>query len=200
VQQQISACYDIMGIDLHDTAHLEGCCSADKRMPIWEDKRVFFCTPQTLSNDLNSGIITHKVANKIVLLVFDEAHRATGNYAYTTLIKELLDIHSNFRVLGLSATPGSDVRKVQSVITNLLISKLEVRFDDDVEIKPYTHLSQQEIVVCPRHNVSIGNMIKRKINILMEDHLDKLFKYQLVYDSNPDGMNMYLLNEAKRYY
>lgn len=163
-----------------------------------DEKRVFFCTPQTLYNDLNSGIINNDIANKIVLLIFDEAHRATGSYSYVTLMKELLAIHSNFRVLGLSATPGSDIGKVQSVIENLCISKLEIRFNDDPEIRPYTHLCQQEIIVCPRDNTSIQNMIKNYINMLMKDHLEKLYSNELVYDPDPVSMNIYLLNEAKR--
>jgi len=40
-------------------------------------------TPQTLDKDFESGLVD---MNRIVLLVIDEAHRATGKYAYCKLI------------------------------------------------------------------------------------------------------------------
>jgi ERCC4-related helicase len=46
----------------------------------------------------------------------DEAHRATRNYAYTTVVEEISKHSSRFRILALSATPGSDKRQIQEVI------------------------------------------------------------------------------------
>jgi ATP-dependent DNA helicase MPH1 len=43
-------------------------------------------TPQTLLNDLKNKLFDSK---KISLIVFDEAHRATGDYAYTIIVKIL---------------------------------------------------------------------------------------------------------------
>jgi ATP-dependent DNA helicase MPH1 len=45
--------------------------------------------------------------NRTVLLVIDEAHRATGNYAYCNLIKYLEEKKVGFRIVSLSATPVS---------------------------------------------------------------------------------------------
>jgi len=101
-----------MGIPEEDIAHLEGSVAATKREVLWQEKRVFFCTPQTLMNDLANARCDPR---SIVCVVIDEAHRATGQYAYTTLIQEISRQSTNFRVLALSATPGSDARKVQSV-------------------------------------------------------------------------------------
>ena len=39
-------------------------------------------TPQTMNNDLENKLIT---IDKIVLLIFDEAHRTSGNYAYSNI-------------------------------------------------------------------------------------------------------------------
>jgi fanconi anemia group M protein len=116
VLQQIAACHDVMGIPEEDIAHLEGSVPAAKRSALWQLKRVFFCTPQTLMNDLQ---LDRCFAKMVVCIVFDEAHRASGNYAYCTVMQELSLQSNNFRVLALSATPGSDARKVQSVSTCL---------------------------------------------------------------------------------
>ncbi len=115
VQQQISACHDIMGIPECDTAHLEGSVQAEKRRILWESKRVFFCTPQTLLNDIQAGRCDPR---HIVCLVIDEAHKATDNYAYTTAVEEIGRVSDRFRILALSATPGSDIRKIQNVQRN----------------------------------------------------------------------------------
>jgi ATP-dependent DNA helicase MPH1 len=63
-------------------------------------------TPQTLDFDLQDGISD---SSKIVLLVVDEAHRASGNYAFCNVIQMLSAKKNGFRVLSLSATPVSKI-------------------------------------------------------------------------------------------
>ena len=76
---------------------------------------------------------------KIVLIVFDEAHRTTGNYAYHRIVQMLEEINIGFRILALSATPVSKIENLQTVVSNLRVSMFEVRNEDDEEIKKYTH-------------------------------------------------------------
>ena len=73
------------------------------------------------------------------MLVIDEAHRATGNYAYCKIIQYLEELNIGFRIVSLSATPVSKIENLQTVITSLRCSMLEVRDEDDDEIKKYTH-------------------------------------------------------------
>lgn len=112
VQQQLAACHNVMGIPEVHTAHLEGSVAAERRRLLWDSRRVFFCTPQTLLNDLQGGRCDPAA---IVCLVVDEAHKATDNYAYTTAVGEISAVSDRFRVLALSATPGSDARRIQNV-------------------------------------------------------------------------------------
>lgn len=49
------------------------------RKRAWQFKRVFFLTPQVLTNDLSRAACP---AESIKCLVVDEAHKATGNHAY----------------------------------------------------------------------------------------------------------------------
>ena len=151
--QQLKACHDIMGIPVEHTAHLEGSVSAEKRERIWDHHRVFFCTPQTLQNDLAKQRLDPK---KVVCVVFDEAHKATQGYAYTVIMDALVDAKAQFRVLALSATPGSEVRKIQQVIDNLLITRIEVRTEDDPDVLPYKQLITRETVITFR-NPSISS-------------------------------------------
>ena len=50
-----------------------------KREKAWQEKRVFFLTPQVLTNDLSRGSCP---AEDVKCLVIDEAHKALGNHAY----------------------------------------------------------------------------------------------------------------------
>src|SRR5204862_201954 len=112
VSQQVEACFNIAGIPRSQTTLLTGGTPPALRADEWETKRVFFMTPQTLQNDLSSGIGNPK---DIVLLVIDEAHRATGDYAYVRVVEFIRRFSSSFRVLALTATPGSKIETVQEV-------------------------------------------------------------------------------------
>lgn len=117
VAQQIDACYRITGIPRSSTVELTGTTQAASRDALWKEKQstlhmsspitnahtVFFMTPQVIQNDLRRGACPSK---SLCLLVVDEAHRATGNYAYCEVVKELQARSESFRVLALTATPG----------------------------------------------------------------------------------------------
>jgi ERCC4-related helicase len=136
VSQQVSACFGIAGIPRSATTMLTGGVTTALRAEEWKSKRVFFMTPQTLLNDLKSGYADPK---NIVLLVVDEAHRATGSYAYVEVVSFLRRFNSSFRVLALTATPGANVEAVQKVIDGLDISKVEIRTESSMDIEKYVH-------------------------------------------------------------
>ncbi|GAB7347433.1 hypothetical protein MBLNU459_g4352t2 [Dothideomycetes sp. NU459] len=136
VAQQIDACFHIAGIPRSQTVMLTGTTPPGLRAEEWKEKRVFFMTPQTIVNDLKTGMCDPK---RIVLLVVDEAHRATGNYAYVEVVKFLRRFNQSFRVLALTATPGSTVEAVQQVIDGLDISRTEIRTEKSLDIRQYVH-------------------------------------------------------------
>ncbi len=112
VFQQKEACHKIMGMTTGEVAHLDGNVPVGDREQLWHRRGVIFSTPQTFQNDLENGICD---ATKVVCIVFDEAHRATGNYAYASIVSMISRYSLNFRVLALTATPGSDIQKIQEV-------------------------------------------------------------------------------------
>ena len=59
---------------------------------------------------------------------------------YCLIVSEVQRVHTRFRVLALSATPGKDRDKIQDVIKNLMITHLEVRGDDDPDVRRYAPL------------------------------------------------------------
>ncbi|KAL2007956.1 hypothetical protein VTN00DRAFT_7938 [Thermoascus crustaceus] len=154
VSQQVTACFEVAGIPRSKTTMLTGNAAPGVRAEEWQTKRVFFMTPQTLVNDLKTGIADPK---RIVLLVVDEAHRATGGYAYVEVVKFLRRFNKSFRVLALTATPGSTVESVQAVIDGLDIARVEIRTEQSLDIREYVHArnidvqtfgNSEEMVLC----------------------------------------------------
>lgn len=144
VNQQAEACYVIAGIPKRETIILTGEVNSDVRAEDWEDKRVFFMTPQTFFNDLDRGRADPK---RIVLLVIDEAHKATGNYSYVQVVSFLRKHNSSFRVLALTATPGASVDAVQSVIDGLDIARVEIRTEESIDIRDFVYARDTQLEI-----------------------------------------------------
>ncbi|KAL5615650.1 hypothetical protein BROUX41_005688 [Berkeleyomyces rouxiae] len=136
VSQQVNACYEIAGIPKNDTSILMGNVRPAVRAEVWASRRVIFTTPQTLENDISRGYADPK---SICLLVIDEAHRATGNHSAAKSCRRIMNFNKSFRVLALTATPGSTVESVQDVMNNLGISKVEIRTEESIDLRQYTH-------------------------------------------------------------
>jgi len=69
------------------------------------------------------------------LIVFDEAHRAVGDYAYVAIGAEAKK--KAVLVLGLTASPSSEKEKVEEVCGNLGINRIETRGLGDADVAPY---------------------------------------------------------------
>lgn len=193
VAQQVDACFNIVGIPRSQTTMLTGEQQPALRAEEWEDKRVFFMTPQTLQNDLASGIADPK---KIVLLVVDEAHRATGNYAYTTVVAFLRRFNKSFRVLALTATPGASVEAVQEVIDNLEISKVEIRTEDSIDIQQYVHHRIiDQIILDPSDEII---MIKELFSKALQPLVNQLCGNNAYYNKDPMSLTQYGMVQARK--
>ncbi|XP_054758508.2 Fanconi anemia group M protein-like [Lytechinus pictus] len=153
VFQQIEACFNIMGIPQEDMAEMTGNMHPPERKKSWQRQRVFFLTPQVMTNDLSRRACP---ATEVKCVVVDEAHKALGNQAYCQVIRELSKYTNQFRVLALSATPGGDIKAVNEVLTNLLISHIEIRSEDSIDIRQYVHERKVEKIVVP-----IGDELKQ---------------------------------------
>ncbi|XP_047306478.1 DEAD-box ATP-dependent RNA helicase FANCM [Impatiens glandulifera] len=160
VMQQIEACHNTVGIPQEWTIDMTGQTSPSKRASLWKDKRVFFVTPQVLEKDIQSGTCSVK---HIVCLVIDEAHRASGNYSYCVAVRELMSAQQQFRILALTATPGSKQQSIQHIIDNLHITILEYRNESDPDVSPYVHDRKIETI-----EVSMGESATDVNKMLLE--------------------------------
>jgi len=105
-----------------------------KRAVLYKSGRVVFATPQCVWNDLKSRVLSLEDAS---LIIFDEAHRARGNYAYVGIAQYYSRQGSQPMVLGLTASPGGYEEKIVEVCRNLGIEAIEYRVDEDKDVKPY---------------------------------------------------------------
>ncbi|MFX0020920.1 MAG: DEAD/DEAH box helicase [Candidatus Hermodarchaeota archaeon] len=120
---------------------LTGAISPERRKDLWKDIQIAFMTPQVLQNDLISELYSIK---DVSLIIFDECHRAVGDYAYCFLAKKYMSITKNAQILGLTASPGSTEGKINEIKQNLFIDHIEIRTDKDVDVKPYIHKVDNE--------------------------------------------------------
>lgn len=143
VEQQINACNKYTNIPESDTVVLVGSTNSELRKNIWDDYRVVYATPQTIENEIKKDKLN---PSKIALIVFDEAHHAHGKHSYCNITRSIAERSSQFRVLGLSATPGSNIDSIQDIIYNLMISKIVYKDDTDQDIAQYQHKTDIEYI------------------------------------------------------
>ena len=106
------------------------------RMAIWNRKevRIVFATPEVVKNDLAENRLS---LSEFSLLVFDEAHRAVKDYAYTSIATHYVQQSSHPVILAMTASPGSEKRRILEVCNNLSVEQIEYRSEEDGDVKPY---------------------------------------------------------------
>lgn len=134
VDQQARTLRQMLDIEEDSVICLTGQDPPEQRRREWSGARVIVMTPQSLQNDLVQQSYS---LNDVSLLVYDEAHRGVGNYAYT-FIAELYEKQAqNPRSLGLTASPGHDAEHVKKVCENLKLSHIEVRNENSPDVRDY---------------------------------------------------------------
>jgi ATP-dependent DNA helicase MPH1 len=193
VAQQVDACFHICGVPYSETAELTGTNQLAVRELAYAERRVFYMTPQTLANDLKRGAID---AKDIVCLVIDEAHRATGKYAYGECVTLIRKDNPSFRVLALSATPGSSIEAVQNVIDSCSIARVEIRIETSLDLAPFLHKRKNEVIVVPLGD-EITELRELLVKVLSKflDKVKALNDYRL---RDPYNITQFQVNEARK--
>ncbi len=160
-------------------ALLTGEVSPNERKILWNNSKIIFSTPQTIRNDIIYGQIK---LDEVSLIVFDEAHRAIGDYAYVFIAENYAKTVPNNKILALTASPGSEEYKIDDVCKNLFIDKIEYKSRDDSEVKDY--VKEIEIhyksVDLPDEIIAIKSRLERALQF----RIDKLRKYGFLSDKS----------------
>ena len=138
VSQHMKYFSSVLKISEENIASVTGKILPYARRAVWDrtDIRLMFATPEVVKNDLEEGRLNLK---DFGLLVFDEAHRAMKEYAYTSIAKEYIKQSSCPYILAMTASPGAERKRIQEVCNNLLIEHIEYRSEDDPDVKPYVN-------------------------------------------------------------
>lgn len=139
-----------------------GAISPANRKKEWDNTRVLFATPQVLQNDIISN--NYSLSN-VSLIIFDECHRAVGNYAYTFIAQKYMSLDGNRQILGITASPGATEEKINIIKENLFIDKIEIRTEKDEDVKPYIQKVDMiwMKVDLPEDFLEILNILEKKL-------------------------------------
>jgi ERCC4-related helicase len=138
ISQHMKSFSSILKILEEQVAGVTGKTPPEARRAIWDNKgdRLIFATPQVVKNDLEEGRLH---LQDFSLLVFDEAHRAVKDYAYTSIAKEYINQSPCPVILAMTASPGAERKRMQEVCDNLFVEHVEYRSEDDPDVKPYVN-------------------------------------------------------------
>lgn len=153
---------NLLKTDENDFSILTGEVRPKERYKKWEEKKAFFATPQVVENDL---IADEVPIEEFSLIIFDESHRATGEYSYVFISEKM----SGVQRLGLTASPGGSKEKILEVAENLYLNNFEVRTEDDPDVEPYIQDKDVEW-----RKVSLNNNFESA-----KSNLEKAYKKQL---------------------
>ncbi len=131
---------------------------AEKRQELWEKADIIFSTPQCISNDLRNNLYN---LEEVSLLIEDECHRCFQNYAYTYIAEKYKEQAKNQRILGLTASPGVDKKKIEQISKNLGIEAIELRTRESDDVKEYLQELEFEIIA-----IDFPNEIREIVEII----------------------------------
>jgi len=164
VLQHHQSFLEILKIPDDEAIVLTGKIANRNREAIWRGKnRLFFATPQVVKNDLIRKYIDLK---QFSLLVFDECHRATRDYAYTYVAKKYMERAPWPIILGTTASPGAERKRAEEICRALFIEQIEYRTEEDVDVVPYINPVQTEwkFVELPEEYLKIKYDLRELIN------------------------------------
>ena len=117
-----------------DVASLTGNDKPSDRKKLWEENRVICATPQTVESDIISREYDF---SDVSLIIFDECHHAVGSYSYVYLAQKYVQQAKNQLILGLTASPGWEEKKIKEVSRNIYVNEVIIKSEDDPDVAPY---------------------------------------------------------------
>lgn len=168
---------------------MTGANPPEEREAIWIESDVIAATPQVVANDLRYERVDLR---QVRLIIFDEAHRAVGNYAYVNVAAAYRDYAG--LVLGMTASPGSSRARIQEVCAHLNIGRIELRTESDPDVAKYVHDIQMDAI-----EVEVPPDMKRVIFVLrslFEKYIAELVQLKVLDPKRPANRK-YLLEVSR---
>ncbi len=131
-EQHFSSMESLLKVDKEKLLLLTGALGTDKRKLAIANASLIVATPQTVANEIKKGILD---ISDFSMVVFDECHRAVGKYAYTFVADAALN--SGTRIVGLTASPGSNPARIKKILNVLGIEQIQARSMTDPDVSRY---------------------------------------------------------------
>ncbi|BAI60218.1 putative ATP-dependent helicase [Methanocella paludicola SANAE] len=188
VEQHAAFLRRVLTIDPEQVAVFTGSVAPEQREEVWKRSRVVVSTPQVIENDV---LMKRFDLRDVSLIIFDEAHRATGDYAYVYIAKKYKEQSSDPLVLGITASPGSTPEKINEVKQNLSIEHVELKTENDPDVSPYIYEKDVEWVKVDVPDKAAE--IKILLDSLMDDRLDRLRAMGVLYNTHLNKKELLML-------
>ncbi len=145
---------------LDDIGIITGDDAILKRKKLWSNS-IICATPEVTRNDLIRKIVEPR---QFSLVIFDEAHRTIGDYAYSGIAQSFADC--NARIIGMTATLPSEKEKATEILMTLRIASVAQRTENSQDVKPYVQETDTHWikVKLPDELRSIQTLIKLALN------------------------------------
>jgi len=176
IYNEVRECIDI---EENSIALFTGSIAPKKREEMWKNAVITVSTPQCIENDVINGRI---LLEDVSLLIADEAHNAVKDYSYTWLVKQYNKKSKYPRIIGLTASPGSDLERIQEVCKNLFIEEIEIRTDKDPDVKPYIHEIDIEWVKVDLPPIFLD--VQKFLQGFLKERIEKLKNWGILHRSD----------------
>ncbi len=146
-------------IGKEDIALITGKITPENRAKLYKKSTIIAATPQCIKNDLEKGRLD---LSDVSFIIFDEAHRAVKDYAYTYVARKYMAQAKHPLILALTASPGGYREKIQEIIDNLFIEAVEIRSEMDDDVKGYVQDVEKEYIYVefPEEYMKVRNILK----------------------------------------
>ncbi len=181
IYNDVKECTDM---EENKIALFTGYVSPEKRQELWKNSVITVSTPQCIENDIINNRID---LENVSLMIADEAHNAVKDYSYTWVAKQYHKKSRWPRIIGLTASPGSDLERIQEVCKNLYIEEIEIRTDKDPDVSPYVHEIDIDWVAVNLPPVFIE--AKKYLQQFLKERLEKLKEWGVLKRANLDYVN-----------
>ncbi|MFL6441035.1 MAG: helicase-related protein [Nitrososphaeraceae archaeon] len=209
VSQHMMSFLSALKVLQEETACVTGKTLPEYRSAVWNQRRIrlLFATPEVVKNDISERRLS---LSDFSLLVFDEAHRAVKDYAYTSIARHYIQQSSNPLLLALTASPGAERTRVQEVCDNLFVENMEYRTEEDPDVKPYVNPIdvKWEWFNLPEEYMYVISLLRSVLNeklkwliqrgIVTKNRIDWIFKRDLIQAGDLLRYNLELTMEEQR--
>lgn len=167
-EQHYNSLQKLLNIEPERILLLTGSMAGSKREALESEAKVISATPQTIANDLKNARF---LLDDIGVVVFDECHRAVGRYAYTYIANECK--LKGVQLIGLTASPGSNKKKIDELISTLAVNNIEIRISSDTDVEPY--VMDKSIHTLYVEKGMLIDSILLMLKPVIDEHLNNLY-------------------------